>query len=182
MSENYSDKVKCIIKQGQIAKSKLGIMGPTGPRGQIGPTGPTGPTSETVFGRKYDNTANTIALQANTAMNIPLGNNGPYSGVTVETQDTLTIVEEGNYKIDYFFSGSTNTAGNITVEVKQNNASIGSTTIVKSLTPNNNTDFSGSSINALAAGDKINLIIKSSAAATITKSAGTNAFLNIFKL
>ena len=65
---------------------------------------------------------------------------------------------------------------------KQNVNAIGSTSIVKTVTANNNTDFNSSTINSFAVGDEIGLSIKSSTTATITPANGTNAYLNIVRI
>ena len=70
----------------------------------------------------------------------------------------------------------------MTVDVQQNANAIGSTSIVKTVTANNNTDFNSSTINSFAVGDEIGLSIKSSTAATITPANGTNAYLNIIRI
>ena len=206
MNGKYSKKIECILEQGKKCKEKLGVMGPTGPMGptgvagpqgaqgiqgltgEQGPTGPTGPTgpagtsSVAVFGRKYDNSTNTINLEANISQEIPLGSTGPSSGITTGTQNALTITENGTYKVDYYFSGSTNTNANVTVEINQNTTPIGSSTIIKDTTANEEVDFIGSSINSFAIGDKIGLSIESTSQITVSPSSGTSAYLNIYKL
>lgn len=149
-----------------------------------GPTGPAGTNSVAVFGRKYDNSTNTINLEANISQEIPLGSTGPSSGITTDTQNALTITENGTYKVDYYFSGSTNTNtnANVTVEIKQNTTPIDSSTIIKDTTANEEVDFIGSSINSFAIGDKIGLSIESTSQITVSPSSGTNAYLNIYKL
>ena len=165
-----------------------GMEGPTGPTGEPGPqgpqgpTGPTGPAATSAFGRKYDNSTNNINLQENVAQTIPLASNGPNSGIGVDTANALTINESGTYKVDYYFSGSTSQNANITVEINQNQTSIGSTTIIKDTTANVDTDFIGSSINSFAAGDKITLTIESTSTVTVTPTTGTSAYLNIYKI
>ena len=162
-----------------------GVAGPSGAQGPTGPTGPTGPAAEiptNTYGRKYDTTENTITLEQNISQDIPLGSNGPSNGITLETQNKLTIPTTGIYKVDYYFSGSTSTAADVTVNVKQNSTPIGSTTINKSLTANVDTDFVGSTINSFTAGDKIGLSIESTAAATISPASDTSAYLNIIKI
>ena len=67
----------------------------------------------------------------------------------------------------------------MTVEVKQNANAVGITSIVKTVTANNNTDFNSTTINSFAVGDKIVLSIKSSTVATIIPVNGTNTYLNI---
>ncbi len=162
-----------------------GPTGPTGPQGLQGiqgPTGPTGPTAIETYGRKYNTSTDNISLETNIAQNIPLGNNGPTNNITTATQNTLTITENGVYLVEYGFSGSSSTNATLTVEVKQNANAIGSTSIVKTVTANNNTDFNSSTINSFAVGDEIGLSIKSSTAATITPANGTNAYLNIVRI
>ena len=156
-----------------------GIQGPTGP---TGPTGPAGPTAIETYGSKYNTSTDNISLETNIAQNIPLGNNGPTNKITTATQNTLTITENGVYLVEYGFSGSSSTNATLTVEVNQNANAISGTSIVKTVTANNNTDFNSSTINSFAVGDEIGLSIKSSTAATITPANGTNAYLNIVRI
>ena len=174
-----------------------GIQGPTGPtgpqglqglqglqgiQGPTGPTGPAGPIAIETYGRKYNTSTDNISLETNIAQNIPLGNNGPTNKITTATQNTLTITENGVYLVEYGFSGSSSTNATLTVEVNQNANAISGTSIVKTVTANNNTDFNSSTINSFAVGDEIGLSIKSSTAATITPANGTNAYLNIVRI
>ena len=168
-----------------------GPTGPTGPQGlqglqgiqgPTGPTGPAGPTAIETYGSKYNTSTDNISLETNIAQNIPLGNNGPTNKITTATQNTLTITENGVYLVEYGFSGSSSTNATLTVEVNQNANAIGGTSIVKTVTANNNTDFNSSTINSFAVGDEIGLSIKSSTAATITPANGTNAYLNIVRI
>ena len=149
------------------------------PRGE---TGPAGPTAIETYVRKYNTSTDNISLETNIAQNIPLGNNGPTNKITTATQNTLTIAENGVYLVEYGFSGSSSTNATLTVEVKQNANAIDSTSIVKTVTANNNTDFNSSTINSFAVGDEIGLSIESSTAATITPANGTNAYLNIVRI
>lgn len=166
-------------------QGQQGLTGPQGQQGSVGPQGPQGPTGpvyEALFGRKYDNQPNAISLQPNISQTVNLSETGPTSGITSTTQDALTITQDGNYKIDYFFSGKASTNAEVTVEVNQGAVPIGSTTITKSLTANTLTDFTGSTINAITTGTNITITIKATAAVTITPADGTNAYLNITKL
>lgn len=165
----------------QGLQGQQGVAGPQGVKGEQGPAGPTGPTLST-FGRKYNTTQSTITLETNIPQNIPLGSNGPVYNMTQGTQNMLTITEEGVYQIDYYFNGSSSVNADLTVEVKQNNVAIGSTTIKKTVQQNAYTDFVGSTINSLSAKDNIGLAIQSSTGATITPGSGTNAYLNIIRI
>ena len=94
----------------------------------------------------------------------------------------MTITTAGTYKVDYFFSGSSSADTELSVEVKQNANPIGSTTISKNVTQNENVDFIGSAINTFNNGDEIGLQIKSTAITNISPASGTNAYLNIVKI
>lgn len=164
-----------------------GIAGPTGQKGATGPTGPTGPAGASVsatntYGRKYDTTENTIALEQNIAQDVPLGSNGPSNGITLNTQNKLTIPTDGVYKVDYYFYGSSSGNTSLTLNVKQNATPIGSTTISKDVTANVDTEFVGSTINSFNASDEIGLSIESTEAATISPGSDTSAYINIIKL
>ena len=159
-----------------------GPQGLQGLQGIQGPTGPTGPTAIETYGRKYNTSTDNISLETNIAQNIPLGNNGPTNNITTVTQNTLTITENGVYLVEYGFSGSSSTNATLTVEVNQNANAISGTSIVKTVTANNNTDFNSSTINSFAVGDEIGLSIMSSTTATITPANGTNAYLNIVRI
>lgn len=165
-----------------------GPQGPAGPTGEVGPTGPTGPrgadgiTQTNIYGRKYDTTENTITLEANISQDVPLGSNGPSNGITLDTQNKLTIPTDGVYKVDYYFSGSSNVNADVTLNVKQNATPIGSTTINKNITANVDSDFVGSTINAFSANDQIGLSLESTTAVTISPASDTSAYLNIVKI
>lgn len=163
-------------------QGQQGVAGPIGKQGETGPIGPTGPAYTALYGRKYDTTSTEIQLDGVAAMDIPLGSTGPIDGFLTGTQNALTVTQTGIYKVDYYFSGAINNTATITVEVKQNTDAIGSTTIIKNLAANVDTDFIGSSINNFNANDVIKLSIESSAAVTVTPTTGTSAYLNITKL
>lgn len=174
MNGKYSKRVQKILEEGKKCKPKC--------YGYIGPTGPAGESPTAVYGRKYDTTENDITLQPNIAQNIPLGSDGPVSGITTGTQNFLTITTDGVYKVDYYFSGSSSANTELTVQVKQNATPIGSTTITKNVNANVENDFIGSTINSFTAGDQIGLEIESTNSATITPTTGTSTYLNIIKI
>ena len=120
--------------------------------------------------------------EANISQDVPLGSNGPSNGITLGTQNKLTIPTDGVYKVDYYFSGSSNVNADVTLNVKQNATPIGSTTISKNVTANVDSDFVGSTINAFSANDQIGLSLESTTAVTISPASDTSAYLNIVKI
>lgn len=173
-----------------------GIQGPTGPtgpqgiqgvagvQGEIGPTGPTGPSGESSlsYGSKYDTTTDTISLTADTDSPVPLTTTAPLSGITGTNANTLTIAENGVYKIDYFFNGSPNVEATLTLSVSQNSNPISSSTIIKEVQANTDDILNGSIIVSLSANDEIGLSLSSNVNATVSTADGTNAFINIVRL
>ena len=164
-----------------------GLQGTQGLQGAQGPTGPTGPAGATVtptntYGRKYDTTEDTITLTQNVATDVPLGSNGPANGITLDTQNKLTIPENGVYQVDYYFYGSPSTNTDVTVRLNQNTTPISNTSITKSLTANVDTEFSGSTINSFNANDQIGLSIEATDAATISPGPDTSAYINIVRI
>lgn len=157
-------------------------QGPTGPEGPIGPTGPEGSSSLSAYGRIYDTTETPLTLVASTPQNISLGSAGPLKNITAGGDNSLAIGDTGTYLVDYYFLGSSSVNTEITVELTQNTTPIGSSTITKNVTANAETDFAGSTIIELTAGDKIALTIEATAGATVTPSSGTSSFLNILRL
>ncbi len=167
---------KCVNKRPVPPFNYVGVVGPTGP------TGPAGTSFSGTYGRKYNTSTDTINVVVGTASVIPLATVGPSNNVTTSAPNVLTIVEAGTYEISYSFRGSSSANGDVTVEVTQNTNPIGNTSIIRSVTANQENDFVGSSIVTLNAGDQIGLSIESSVAATVTPADGTNAYLNIVRL
>lgn len=166
----------------QGVEGPTGPQGPQGPQGNAGPAGPAGSTETTTYGRKYDTSQTPLTLTGSVSQDVPLASNGPANGITQETTNKLTIPANGIYKIDYYFSGSTNTTTDVTITLNQNTTPISNTTINKNLTANIDTDFVGSTIANFNANDKIGLSIEATNTATISPSSDTSAYINIIKI
>lgn len=160
----------------------VGPTGPAGPQGNTGPAGPSGTTETNTYGRKYDTSQTPLTLAENTPQDVPLASNGLASGITQETANKLTIPSSGIYKIDYYFSGNSNTATDVTLTLNQNATTVSNATISKNLAANADTTLIGSTINNFNANDKIGLQIEATNNATITPSSDTSAYLNIVKI
>ena len=159
-----------------------GNTGPAGPQGNTGPAGPSGTTETNTYGRKYDTSQTPLTLTENTPQDVPLASNGLASGITQETANKLTIPSSGIYKIDYYFSGQSNTTTDVTLTLNQNATTVSNATISKNLAANADTALIGSTINNFNANDKIGLQIEATNNATITPSSDTSAYLNIVKI
>lgn len=165
-----------------------GEVGPTGPQGlqgvqgEVGPTGPQGAPAIVVYGGAYDNTSETLTLTPGTPITVPLTVAYPSENVTIGT-NSVTVNEAGTYQIDYRVSGVADTAGDYTVSLIENGASVDGSDTTKTLATGENTDFVGSYITTLSAGDTVSLGIDgSTAGSTFTLSDGTNANLIVRQL
>lgn len=104
-----------------------GIPGPTGPAGAQGipgPTGPTGPTGESaagVYGGLYQAGTQLVFIeQPDTYVQVRLNSALPSRDVVPNADNTLTIVEAGDYEISYNLLISTNNATNMSAAVRSN--------------------------------------------------------------
>lgn len=173
----YSDKILKILEEGKRCKSMLGPgVGPTGPQG------PAGVAATNVYGSKYDTVGDNIVLTADTLTQVPLNNVGLSSGIDSALSNALTINQDGVYKIDYYFQGSTNMDATVTFEVIRNDNSISSTTFSKDFKTNEDNGFNGSSIVNLTAGDIVSLGLEASENLQISPATSVNAYLNIIKI
>ena len=158
------------------------ILNFTIPRGETGATGPQGTTATNEYGYKYDTTTNPITLTANTVATVPLNQTGPLNVITGATTNALTIGSAGTYKIDYFFNGISNTAGDVNLAVYNNNNLVAGSTITLNLETANEKNATGSIIASFTEGNVITLGLESTTGVEVTPASNTNAYLSIVKL
>ena len=158
------------------------ILNFTIPRGETGATGPQGTTATNEYGYKYDTTTNPITLTANTVATVPLNQTGPLNVITGATTNALTIGSAGTYKIDYFFNGISNTAGDVNLAVYNNNNLVPGSTITLNLETANEKNATGSIIASFTEGNVITLGLESTTGVEVTPASNTNAYLSIVKL
>ena len=158
------------------------VLNFTIPRGETGATGPQGTTATNEYGYKYDTTTNPITLTANTVATVPLNQTGPLNVITGATTNALTIGSAGTYKIDYFFNGISNTAGDVNLAVYNNNNLVAGSTITLNLETANEKNATGSIIASFTEGNVITLGLESTTGVEVTPASNTNAYLSIVKL
>ena len=158
------------------------VLNFTIPRGETGATGPQGTTATNEYGYKYDTTTNPITLTANTVATVPLNQTGPLNVITGATTNALTIGSAGTYKIDYFFNGISNTAGDVNLAVYNNNNLVPGSTITLNLETANEKNATGSIIASFTEGNVITLGLESTTGVEVTPASNTNAYLSIVKL
>ncbi len=148
-----------------------------------GPTGPAGPSSgiET-YGGKYNNSSQTINLNAGNQSQIPLPLTLPNNNITYTTTNSITVPQAGTYEITFYTNLSATVVSTITLSVRNNGTNIPSSIISRPLSINNNTIFSGTTLVTLTANSIIDMALSASTGLGITLSSGVNANLTIKKL
>lgn len=159
-----------------------GAMGATGPTGATGVTGATGASAVTAYGGMVNTGAGTLALTANTPVLVPFSTNLPPLNVLYNPPGSAITLSAGDFRIDYSLAGAPDAATLLSLEVRVNGTAIPTATPARTLTANEETLFTGSTIVTLAVADTVNMALVSSAATTFTFATGTNASLLLTQL
>ncbi len=150
------------------------------PQGATGPTGPANGLE--AYGGKYNDTAQTITLGLGTQSVIPLPTELPNLNTEYTTANSITVLEDGNYEINYTSIVSAAAATTLTFAVRVNGDDIPSTVISRLLSVGVGNLYSGSTIVSLNAGDVIDLAVSSTISLGVTLGTGVNASLTVKKL
>lgn len=135
-----------------------GVTGPTGPIGSTGPTGPTGPTG--VIASAYGTLMTELGVLTLTPVSItlPLVNQSPSSaGLDYTTPDTITITEDGVYRINVDVTGSFSTDGTVSVILAVNGIAQGDMNLALEMVSGIVSTFSLTNYYALSAGDQLTI-------------------------
>lgn len=187
------------------------IMGPTGPKGdadtiEVRNTTTVGPNESarvidtynsgkhildfeipscnfnSVFGYKYSDVGTVLNLLKQKHEIIPLNRIGESFGVDVNNENKFLILEDGVYKIEYYFSGSISNDTAFFTELLQNDNVIDGTTVSKDLVTNTDSEFYANTVVRLNNGDFITLNVRTNSDTILTLAPDINAYLIITKL
>lgn len=89
--------------------------------------------------------------------------------------NTVKVLNEGIYKIDYFFSSVASAQSDISIELRKEN-------ITKKVNNQEYVWFNGSIIVSLNKDEKIDLAVSSTTNVTLTPDEDTVSYLNIIKI
>lgn len=148
----------------------------------MGVTGPTGPSVILAFGYKYSDIGTILNLIKQEVMKIPLNRNGEAREINLEDNSDFIILENGIYKLEYYFSGSISSDTAFFTELLRNGEAIDGTTISKDLVTNNDSDFYGACVTTLEANDRISLGVRANNDVVLTLAPDINAYVIITKL
>ncbi len=151
------------------------------PKGDIGPTGPPGPLPRSVFGYKFSDAGNVINLEANKFKEVELNRNGEIIGIA-NKDNAFNVIDDGIYKIEYFFSASSSIQTALFTEVWLNGEFVEGSEVSKDVIINDDIDFHSIAVTRAKKGDIINLVVKTTKASVLTTAPDTNAYLFISKL
>ena len=161
-----------------------GIQGLPGVAGATGPTGPTGPagisgTGLSAYGGKYNATTQPISLIANVPTTIALPTTMPNENVNYGTINSVTIIEAGDYEVNYSANVTSTNSATISLNVRENGVPIDSAMITNIFSDGENRIYSGSIIRGFATGEILDIVITPNEAAT---GSVNNAALSVKKL
>ena len=142
---------------------------------------PRGESSSKVFGYKYSDVGNIINLTKQVGEIITLNRTGTSSGIDVLDNNHFIILENGIYKIEYYFSGSIANDTAFFTEILRNDEVIDGTTISKDLITNTDSDFYGATVLELEQNDFISLSVRANADTVLTLAPDINAYVIITK-
>ena len=157
------------------------IQGPAGPQGPQGPQGPAGESGLSAYGGRYNDEFQFINLTIGSTEQVPLPSTMPNSNTTY-SDNSITVLEDGVYEINYFMYASVKLATLITLAVRNNGTDIPSTVISRLVEVDTGTIYSGSTIVTLSSGDEIDMAISALVAVGITLGTGVNATLTLKKI
>ncbi len=149
----------------------VGAIGPTGPTGSTGATGPQGepgPASSglNAYGGLYNGSTQLVFFTAPDAyVQVRLNTAFPEKNVTANTNNTLTVQQDGDYEINYNLLMNTSKPVTIGTGVRRNGTILPQTRGSQTLALDDTTSISydgritGSVIVALQAGDVLDLAV-----------------------
>ncbi len=150
------------------------------PQGATGPTGPSNGLN--AYGGKYNNTSSNISLGIGTQSQIPLPVSLPNLNTTYTPNNSITILQDGIYEINYYVNLSAAIATTITLAVRSNGTNIASTVTSRSLSVGTNSVYNGSVLVNLTANSIIDIAISALIAVGVSLGSGTTACLTIKKI
>lgn len=134
-----------------------------------------------VFACKYSDVGTVINLTKQVEDIIPLNRTGTSLGIDVSSNDHFVILENGIYKIEYYFSGSIANDTAFFTEILRNDEVIDGTTISKDLITNTDSDFYGATVLKLEQNDFISLSVRANTDTVLTLAPDINAYVIITK-
>ena len=94
-----------------------------------------------------------VNLTKQEVVKVPLNKNGEASKINLEDNSDFIILENGIYKLKYYFSGSISSDTAFFTELLRNGEALDGTTISKYLVTNTDSDFYGTCVTTLEAND-----------------------------
>ncbi len=106
----------------------------------------------------------------------------PSADVTYTPANSITIDTPGTYEVSFMLRGTASLGASTTVAVRLNGTEIPSFTNTQLLTIATATEFAGSALVNLAAGNVLDLAVSALLALSLTLANGTNATLIVKKI
>ena len=146
------------------------------------PRGEEGTTSINAYASLYESNGNSYTLNPGRSNQIELGSISASKNVDTSFTNAVRIKSNGTYKIDYFFTAQSNSAGDISLVLRKENNEIPGSKITVKVTDSSYAVFNGSIIVNLNINDKVDMAVSSENSLTLTPGEDTIAYLNLIKL
>ncbi len=172
-------------------RGEQGLQGNTGPagpagadgaKGDAGPKGDTGDANLSAYASIYEDKGNSYTLTGDRANQVELSIKGENKNMDTSFTNTIRAKEEGVFKVDYYFIAKSSIKAVITLELRKESVSIPASKLSKEVDVNGYAEFNGSTIVTLQKGEKLDLGISSSVAATLTPDDDITAYLNVMRI
>lgn len=105
-----------------VGTNKNAILNFTIPKGDkwdIGPQGLVGTAILDSYVSLYEDNGNSYMLVANTPNQVELSKNSQIKNMDISFTNTVKVLNEGIYKIDYFFSSVASVQSDISIELRK---------------------------------------------------------------
>lgn len=142
-----------------------GETGPTGPQGEAGPQGPS---AVAAYGERYLYEKQELNLSAGVDAIVPLNEDGPFLSTNYDTENAISVTQEGVYQITYLFSTVSSEDTTLTVSVKNNDLLLPAGNAKIDMKANQIGNVSNSIIANLINGDVITLNVRSTIGANLS--------------
>ena len=148
---------------------------PKGDKGDIGPQGLVGTIILDSYASLYEDNGNSYMLVANTPNQVEFSKKFINKNMDISFTNMVKVLNEGIYKIDYFFSSVASAQSDISIELRKEN-------ITKNVNNQEYVWFNGSIIVSLNKDEKLDLAVSSTTNVTLTPDEDTVSYLNMIKI
>lgn len=156
--------------------------GEKGEKGEQGEAGPQGPSAVAAYGERYLYEKQELNLSAEVDTLVPLNEDGPFLSTNYDTENAISITQEGVYQITYLFSAVSPEDTTLTISVKSNDLLLIAGNAKIDMKANQIGNVSNSIIANLINDDVITLNVRSTKSVNLSFDGVTSVVLSVVKI